>query len=215
MTNKMDLSAIRRNYESQILSCKDLDADPTIQFGLWMQTARDLDLLDATAMTLATATPQGQPSARIVLLKNFDEHGFSWYTDSRSHKGQDLAQNPQAALVFHWRDISRQVRITGRVERLGGPAADEYFHSRPEGSRFSAAASCQSSELANRAQLVNEVERLRRQHPDGKVPRPEAWIGYLLRPNYFEFWQGSDNRLHDRIVYTPIDGAWAKKRISP
>jgi pyridoxamine 5'-phosphate oxidase len=215
MTNKMDLSDVRRNYESQSISKDDLDGNPLVQFGNWMKQARELDLLDATAMTLATTTIDGQPSARIVLLKQFDEDGFCWYTDSRSQKGQELAANPRAALLIHWRDLSRQVRIQGLVEQLSAESADLYFVSRPEGSRFSAASSHQSSEVENRAVLENEVERLHGIYPDGNLPRPDTWIGYRLRPNNFEFWQGQVNRLHDRIVYTRAGDGWQMKRISP
>lgn len=215
MADKNDLADVRRNYESHAVHRSDLDADPIAQFGIWLQQARDLDVLDSTAMVLATCSSDGQPSSRVVLLKQFDDEGFCWYTDSRSQKGRELAENPRAALLFHWRDLSRQVRILGRVEQLPGDDADRYFDSRPEGSRFSAAASCQSAELRSRAQLEAEVERLHQLYSDGRVPRPPAWIGYRLRPQSFEFWQGSDNRLHDRIVYTLAGEGWTMKRISP
>ncbi len=215
MTIEVDLSDVRRDYEAHGLTRKDMDSDPFVQFGQWLQRARDLELIDATAMTLATADGSGRPSARIVLLKHFDADGFCWYTDSRSHKGRDLSQNPNAELLFHWRDLSRQVRVHGSVAPLPEADAEKYFLMRPEGSRFSAAASVQSAEIASRSQLEDEVLRLRAAYPDGDVPRPEGWIGYRLLPDYFEFWQGQDNRLHDRIVYTPIESGWQMKRISP
>lgn len=215
MALEVDLSEVRRDYESQSIGEQDLDASPIVQFEAWLQQARDLDLLDATAMTLATATRQGRPSARVVLLKQVDDRGFCWYSDARSHKGRELDANPQAALLFHWRDLSRQVRVLGTVSKLPVEQAERYFKSRPEGSRFSAAASHQSAEVANRAQLLDEVKRLRAAYPDGNVPRPPDWIGYRLVPEYFEFWQGQDSRLHDRIVYTPGESGWAKKRLSP
>jgi len=149
------------------------------------------------------------------LLKHFDVAGFCWYTDSRSQKGRELEANPQASLLFHWRDLSRQVRVHGIVARLSAEEADEYFHMRPEGSRFSAAASHQSAVIAGRSSLEAEVGRLRTAYPDGNVPRPAAWIGYRLAPDYFEFWQGQDNRLHDRIVYQPAADDWVMQRISP
>ena len=211
----MDLTDVRREYESHRILRKDMDPDPFVQFGQWMQRARDFQLLDATAMTLATSSPEGQPSARIVLLKHFDAQGFCWYTDSRSRKGQDLAANPTAELLFHWRDFSRQVRVNGSVEQLAVADAEKYFQLRPEGSRFSAAASRQSHEIESRFAIEDEVLRLRAAYPDGDVPRPDGWIGYRLVPGYFEFWQGQDNRLHDRIVYTANQGAWNMKRISP
>lgn len=215
MDIEMDLTDVRREYESHGISRKDMDSDPFVQFGRWLQRARDLELLDATAMTLATADAAGQPSARIVLLKHFDADGFCWYTDSRSQKGRELEVNPQAALLFHWRDLSRQVRVHGRVEQLPAADAEQYFLMRPEGSRFSAAASHQSAVVEGRSSLEDEVLRLRAAYPDGDVPRPPAWLGYRLLPDYFEFWQGQDNRLHDRIVYQPSGDGWAMQRISP
>ena len=190
----MDLTDVRRAYESQGISRKDMDSDPLVEFGHWLQRARDLELLDATAMTLATADRDGRPSARIVLLKHYDADGFCWYSDDRSRKGRELAENPRAALLFHWRDLSRQVRVHGEVRKLSAEAAEKYF---------------------SRQQLEDEVLRLRAAYPDGDVPRPEDWIGYLLVPDYFEFWQGQGDRLHDRIVYEPLDGGWRMKRISP
>ncbi|TNF88767.1 MAG: pyridoxamine 5'-phosphate oxidase [Gammaproteobacteria bacterium] len=215
MTIEMDLSDVRRDYEAHGITRKDMDSDPFVQFGQWLQRARDLELLDATAMTLATADAAGQPSARIVLLKHFDAEGFCWYTDSRSLKGQHLEANPNAAILFHWRDLSRQVRVHGRVRQMPADDAEKYFLLRPEGSRFSAAASIQSTEIESRSHLEDEVLRLRAAYPDGDVPRPDAWIGYRLTPEYFEFWQGQDNRLHDRIVYSPVEAGWEMKRISP
>lgn len=215
MSVDLDLNDVRRDYEAHNISRKDFDSDPIAQFGQWLQRARDLQLLDATAMTLATADREGKPSARIVLLKQVDAEGFTWFTDSRSLKGQQIKTNPNAALLFHWRDLSRQVRVHGRVELLPAIEADQYFNSRPEGSRFSAAASCQSAGVENRSQLENEVLRLRSAYPDGNVPRPEAWLGYRLKAEYFEFWQGQSNRLHDRIIYTQGGSSWAMSRISP
>ncbi len=215
MEIEMDLSDVRRDYESHGITRKEMDPDPFVQFGRWLQRARDLELLDATAMTLATADREGRPSARIVLLKHFDENGFCWYTDSRSRKGQEIDTNPQAELLFHWRDLSRQVRVNGSVEKLPAEEAERYFLMRPEGSRFSAAASSQSAVIEGRSSLEDEVLRLRAAYPDGDVPRPSAWLGYLLKPNYFEFWQGQGSRLHDRIVYEPAAAGWMMQRISP
>lgn len=215
MTIEMDLSDVRRDYEAHGISRKDMDPDPFLQFGQWLQRARDLELLDATAMTLATADAAGQPSARIVLLKHFDAEGFCWYTDSRSLKGRDLEINPNAALLFHWRDLSRQVRVHGQARAMPSEDAEKYFLMRPEGSRFSAAASNQSSAIESRSLLEGEVLRLRAAYPDGDVPRPEAWIGYRLVPEYFEFWQGQDDRLHDRIIYQAIESGWTMSRIAP
>ena len=215
VANKKDLGDYRRDYESQSIGERDLDPDPIVQFGRWLQDAIDIGAIDATAMTLATASGDGIPSARIVLLKKFDDAGFCWFSDSRSQKGQELEANDQAALLFHWRDMSRQVRVQGRVERLPAEEAEAYFHSRPNGSRFSAAASHQSSPVENRAVLESEVRRLKELFPEGNVPRPESWIGYRLKPAYFEFWQGLVNRLHDRLIYRPHQDGWSIERISP
>jgi pyridoxamine 5'-phosphate oxidase len=215
MTNPKDLSDYRREYESEGMRKAELDANPVAQFGQWLQAANDLKLLDSTAMTLATADINGMPSARIVLLKNYDERGFCWYTDSRSQKGQELSVNPQASLLFHWRDLSRQIRVQGIVETLPTSDAEAYFNSRPEGSRFSAASSCQTSTVKNRQALEDEVQRLHALYPDGDVPRPDGWIGYRLKPHYFEFWQGLVNRLHDRVSYRPSGSDWAMDRLSP
>ncbi len=215
MAIELDLSDVRRDYESHAIDKKDMDSDPFVEFGRWLQRARDLELLDATAMTLATADADGRPSARVVLLKHVDRKGFCWYTDSRSQKGRELAVNPHAALLFHWRDLSRQVRVQGTAALLPAADAEKYFQIRPEGSRFSAAASCQSAEVESRSHLEDEVLRLRAAYPDGDVPRPEAWLGYRLVPDYFEFWQGRDNRLHDRIAYVADGDSWIMKRLSP
>ncbi|MFT5224583.1 MAG: pyridoxamine 5'-phosphate oxidase [Polaribacter sp.] len=215
MTNPKDLSDYRREYESEGMRKAELDANPVTQFEQWLQTANDLKLIDSTAMTLATADVNGMPSARIVLLKNYDERGFCWYTDSRSQKGQELSVNPQASLLFHWCDLGRQVRVQGIVEKLPTSDAEAYFNSRPEGSRFSAASSCQTSTVKNRQALEDEVQRLHELYPDGNVPRPEGWIGYRLKPQYFEFWQGLVNRLHDRVSYRPDGNDWTMERLSP
>jgi pyridoxamine 5'-phosphate oxidase len=215
MSNNKDLSDYRRDYESHSIGKTDMDPDPVVQFGKWLQQAIDIGAIDATAMTLATATSEAVPSARIVLLKKFDNAGFCWYTDSRSQKGQELAANDQAALLFHWRDLSRQIRVQGRVEKLPPEEAETYFQSRPDGSRFSAAASYQSSPVESRIVLENEVQRLHESYPYGDVPRPEAWIGYRLKPVYFEFWQGLVNRLHDRLIYRRDKDSWSIERISP
>ena len=210
-----NLTDIRRDYESTPMTKDDLDVSPFNQFGSWLQFAIDQKVLDATSMLLSTATLQGVPSSRVVLLKKYDEEGFVWFTDSRSQKGQELASNPNAAILFHWRDFSRQVRIQGLVEQLPAQEAEAYFSSRPEGSRYSAASSHQSSIVDSRKELENAVSSMVEKYPDNTVPRPDAWLGYRLMPYSFEFWQGQSNRLHDRICYTRDDEQWAKTRLSP
>ena len=210
-----DYRALRREYLSKGLKRKDLDADPVIQFTHWMDRIAQTEIDDATAMTLATADQQCRPSARIVLLKHFDDKGFCWYTDHRSDKGQQLAQNPWAELLFFWPQLSRQVRIRGRVETLDDADNDRYFHERPVDSRFSAASSLQSATIASRAVLEQRIAQLKAQYPEGDVPRPKEWGGYRLRPDYFEFWQGRASRLHDRFIYRLQDQQWHIERLSP
>ena len=210
-----NLADIRRDYVSTPMSKDDLDANPFTEFGGWLQFAIDQQVIDATAMLLATATAEGIPSSRVVLLKQYDDEGFVWFTDSRSQKGQDLAANPNAALLFHWRDFSRQVRVQGVVEQLPAQVAEEYFKSRPQGSRYSAASSHQSAVVESRQALETAVSDLYEKYPDNTVPRPEAWIGYRLKPSSFEFWQGQSNRLHDRICYSRDGAQWVKTRLSP
>ncbi len=210
-----DLIEERRDYSANTLSAAELANTPLEQFRHWMKQARAAKILDASAMALATADSTGQPHVRIVLLKKVDDEGFSWYTYQQSDKGDQLAQNPQASLLFYWRELERQVRIEGRVVRLDPTNADEYFYSRPEGSRFSAAASIQSAPVENRAELQAKVAALHQQYPDGNVPRPDVWGGYQLQPTRFEFWQGRDDRLHDRFIYTKHDNAWTTQRLSP
>ena len=171
---------------------------------------------DVNAMTLATATPDGVPSARIVLLKEFDEHGFVFYSNYESQKGRELAANPRAALVFYWPDLERQVRISGRVEQVSREESERYFRSRPFGSRIGALASRQSERLTERDELEERVRRLTLQYKGDEVPLPSAWGGYRLVPATLEFWQGRPSRLHDRLRYTrAADGTWMVERLSP
>jgi pyridoxamine 5'-phosphate oxidase len=210
-----DFKALRREYVAQPLNRSDLSADPLQQFADWMQTATEYSPDDATSMTLATASASGMPSARIVLLKHFGVEGFAWYTDYRSRKGQELAENPQAELMFYWYGLERQVRIQGRVEKLSAEQGRKYFNERPVGSRLSAAVSHQSAVVASRESLEKSVETLQLQHPDGDIPYPEFWGGYRLIPTHFEFWQGRESRLHDRFSYTDVEGLWQVDRLSP
>ncbi|ASJ72211.1 pyridoxamine 5'-phosphate oxidase [Granulosicoccus antarcticus] len=207
----------RRDYTANTLRRKELASDPFTQFTQWLQDARDAKLKDATAMMLSTADAQGQPHSRVVLLKHFDTEGFSWYTFQESDKARQLAANPKASLLFYWSALERQVRIEGTVEKLDPADAEIYFQSRPEGSRFSAAASIQSSPIANREVLEHRVAELHQQHPNGNVPRPDAWGGYRIRPQRLEFWQGRADRLHDRFIYQAGDDHqnWSIQRISP
>jgi pyridoxamine 5'-phosphate oxidase len=191
-------------------------ADPLLQFGTWYAEAEQADIPEPNAMTLATADPNGRPSARIVLLKGFDRRGFVFYTDYRSRKGRELDCNPRAALVFHWMELERQVRICGAVERVDAATSLAYYRTRPLGSRLGAWASRQSAILADRALLEAELARVTAEYPDGEVPLPPHWGGYRVVPDEMEFWQGRVNRLHDRLQYTRIaEERWERVRLSP
>jgi pyridoxamine 5'-phosphate oxidase len=192
----------------------DLDPDPLRQFAAWY--AQAADAVDAPeAVVLATATAAGAPSARMVLLKGFDQRGFVFYTNYFSRKGQEIAQNPRAALLFHWTPLGRQVRIEGVVHRIDAAESDAYFRTRPPGSRLSAAASPQSRPVANRDVLEAAVAELASRHPDGDVPRPEEWGGLRLVASRFEFWQHGDDRLHDRFRYRREGEIWTVDRLGP
>lgn len=211
-----DISALRREYEAGGLHRADLSADPVEQFAHWFNEAVAVYADAATAMTLATADAQGMPAARIVLLKRFSAEGFAWFTDYRSDKGRELAENPQAELLFFWPELERQVRIRGRVQKLARAEAEAYFNQRPLGSRLSASVSCQSAPAESRAQLEMAVASMSECYPDGNVPCPEQWGGYLLLPQRFEFWQGRPSRLHDRFIYArEADHTWAIQRLQP
>ena len=220
MTNPTDTASLiepRRDYTADTLRRADLAEDPFQQFTHWLQDARDKKILDATAMMLSTADVSGQPHSRVVLLKQFDKDGFIWYTYQESDKARQLAENPKASLLFYWCALERQVRIEGTVEKLDPSDADSYFYSRPEGSRFSAAASIQSQPVENREILENRVQQLHKEHPDGNVPRPAVWGGYRIVPQRLEFWQGRADRLHDRFIFERENprAAWSIFRIQP
>jgi len=215
MSNRQDYTALRREYLASPLQRDMLQQDPVQQFAQWMEKATEVSPDDATSMTLATASASGMPSARIVLLKHFDQDGFAWYTDYESQKGRELAENPQAELMFYWYGLERQVRIQGRVERLSPEQGDQYFNERPFGSRLSAAASHQSQPVDSRETLEQNVTALADAWPDEDLPRPERWGGYRLIPTAFEFWQGRANRLHDRFRYSLVDGEWVIERLQP
>jgi pyridoxamine 5'-phosphate oxidase len=211
----MEISELRREYRAAGLDRDQLDDDPVAQFGRWFGEAERAEEIEPNAMTLATSSPDGRPSARIVLLKGFGPDGFVFFSNYASRKGDELAANPNAALVFWWPPLERQVRLEGRVERTTTEESEAYWASRPLGSRLAALASAQSQVLAGREELVRRVEELAARHRDGHVPLPEAWGGYRLVPDAFEFWQGQPNRLHDRFRYTRYQDGWLVQRLSP
>jgi pyridoxamine 5'-phosphate oxidase len=198
------------------LTKANIFANPFLQFQDWFDSAMAAKLPEPNAMTLATVAPNGQPSARIVLLKGFDETGFVFYTNYSSHKGQQLATNSAAALVFWWANLERQVRIEGEVTKVSAAQSDEYFHSRPLGSQLGAWVSDQSQTIESREKLETKLKELETQYKDKTIPRPSHWGGYRLKPTAIEFWQGRPNRLHDRFLYSLLaDGSWKIERLSP
>ena len=210
------LADIRREYASRALDEKDAHADPMQQFTLWFDEALKSQILDVNAMTLATASRKGEPSARTVLLKGTDEHGFVFYTNYDSAKGRDLADNPRASLLFFWAELERQVRINGSVTKTTRAESDQYFHSRPVESQISAASSNQSHPVAGRSQLEQRYAELAAKYKDSIVPLPDSWGGYRVKPDTIEFWQGRKSRLHDRLLYTrQADGSWTRSRLAP
>jgi pyridoxamine 5'-phosphate oxidase len=211
----MSIAHLRREYARARLDERDVDPDPLVQFHKWFDDARRAELPEPNAMTLATATPGGVPSARMVLLKAADERGFTFFTDYRSRKGQELEANPHAALVFFWGELERQVRITGTVTRVSREETEAYFRTRPRESRLGAWSSHQSTVLAGREALEARLREVSARHPGDEVPTPPYWGGYLLRPDALEFWQGRESRLHDRVRYHREAGGWRIERLSP
>ena len=211
----LDLAALRRDYALATLDERDVNADPIRQFERWFADAAAARVPEPNAMTLSTATRDGVPSARIVLLKGVDANGFAFYTDYRSRKGAELAENPLAALTFLWKEIERQVRITGSVSRVSTQESDAYFRTRPLGSRLGAWASHQSAVLASREELEARVQDVIGRFPDGDVPLPPHWGGFRVAPDEIEFWQGRPDRLHDRLLYRRGERGWEISRLSP
>ncbi len=215
MKDVIDHRDTRREYIAGELRRRDLDADPVRQFSRWLDEAHANDAVDATALSLATATKDGRPSVRIVLLKHFDREGFCWYTDKRSPAGQQITENPWAEMMFFWSGLDRQVRIHGRVKDLPDEDAEAYYRKRPFGSRISALASQQSAVIPDRDYLEKTARDLETRYADGEVPRNTAWGGYRLIPEVIEFWQGRPNRLHDRFRYRREGDEWIIERLSP
>jgi pyridoxamine 5'-phosphate oxidase len=211
----IDIAALRQEYALASLSESDVDPDPIHQFERWFADAVSARVLEPNAMTLATASRDGVPSARIVLLKGVDQRGFVFFTDYRSRKGAELTENPLAALAFLWKEIERQVRISGAVTRVSAAESESYYRSRPLGSRLGAWASHQSAVIPDRTVLEEELRKVTERYPDGNVPLPSHWGGFRIVPDEVEFWQGRPSRLHDRLRYTRADSGWTIERLSP
>ncbi len=212
-----DIANLREDYRQATLEIDEVARNPIQQFELWFQMAVNAQLKEPNAMVLATANAQGRPSARVVLLKGFNESGFVFYTNYESRKAEEMQENPYTALVFNWLELEKQVRIEGKVEKVSEAVATDYFQSRPKGSQIGAWASPQSRVIPNRAVLEQKTAELEKIYHNSEVlPRPEHWGGYLVRPNMIEFWQGRSSRLHDRIRYTlHIDNTWKIERLAP
>lgn len=209
------IADLRLNYTRQQLLETDVDPNPIAQFRVWFDEAKSADIVEPNAMTIATATKQGIPSARVVLLKGLDERGFVFYTNYDSRKGQELIDNPHASLVFWWGALERQVRIEGMVEKIADEETDAYFHRRPVSSQLGAWASEQSRVIPDREVLEQRLANLTQQYQDQAIPRPLHWGGFRVIPQAIEFWQGRPSRLHDRLLYRLEDGNWAIERLSP
>lgn len=214
--NQQEIQDLRQDYTAATLSEKDTKASPVSQFEQWFNEALAAKLHEPNAMTLATATTNGKPSARIVLLKGFNEHGFIFYTNYLSRKGKEITKNPQGALTFFWGELERQVRIEGTIEKLSKEDSERYFHSRPKGSQIGAVVSPQSQEIDGRETLEKKWSELETEYEGKEVPKPSFWGGYILNPQMVEFWQGRSSRLHDRILYKKVDKkSWKKVRLAP
>lgn len=206
------IADIRKDYRLKELSETNANQNAIDQFKVWWQEAVDSELEEVNAMTLATASADGLPSARIVLLKGFDQSGFTFFTNYNSFKAQQLAENPRACLVFFWKELERQVRVTGLIQKTDTATSDEYFNTRPEGSRIGAIASPQSQVIADRKWLEKKVEEVKQKQ---LINRPDHWGGYIVKPVTIEFWQGRSSRLHDRLLYTCEEGGWKIQRLAP
>jgi len=212
---KMSIALLRKDYSRASLSESDVASDPVVQFSKWFEEARQAQLPEPNAMSVATVGEDGRPSSRILLIKDIDHRGFTWFTNYESRKGQELRGNPYAALLFHWVELERQVRIEGRVERVSAAESESYFQSRPLKSRLGAIASRQSFPIANRQILDKQFTEIEEMHGE-MTPRPEHWGGYRLTPDRMEFWQGRSSRMHDRILYTlQPNGLWQHERLQP
>jgi pyridoxamine 5'-phosphate oxidase len=211
-----NIADIRKDYQLKSLLETDIAADPYTQFNRWWEDAVQSEIDEINAMTLATASLTGVPAARIVLLKSVSNDGFVFFTNYNSHKGKELEENPQACLVFFWKELERQVRITGRVEKVSTAESDDYFYSRPAGSRIGAWASPQSQVIASRETIENNILMYETKFGEHEIARPPHWGGYIVIPSVIEFWQGRPNRLHDRMQYSKLqERGWKIERLAP
>jgi pyridoxamine 5'-phosphate oxidase len=211
-----NIADIRKDYRLRSLSENEVDANPFLQFDTWWREASNSEIDEVNAMTLATASAEGIPSARIVLLKSYDARGFVFFSNYKSYKGMNMDENPRACLVFFWKELERQVRITGLVEKVSAAESDEYYNSRPEGSRIGAWASPQSTVITSRDWLEVQQNQYAKEFLSKPIVRPPHWGGYRVKPITIEFWQGRPDRLHDRLQYSlQENGGWMIERLAP
>jgi pyridoxamine 5'-phosphate oxidase len=211
-----NIADIRKDYRLRSLSENEVDANPFLQFDTWWREASNSEIDEVNAMTLATASAEGIPSARIVLLKSYDDRGFVFFSNYNSYKGMNMDENPRACLVFFWKELERQVRITGLVEKVSAAESDEYYNSRPEGSRIGAWASPQSTVITSRDWLEVQQNQYAKEFLSKPIVRPPYWGGYRVKPITIEFWQGRPDRLHDRLQYSlEENGGWMIERLAP
>jgi pyridoxamine 5'-phosphate oxidase len=215
MMENTDISKLRRDYLFTELDENKVKVNPFDQFNLWMEEAIRADLIDPSAMILATANKNAFPTVRVVLLKGIDEEGFIFYTNYESKKGKDILENPQASLLFFWKELERQIRISGKVKKVSEKESENYFHSRPYESQLAALASKQSSVIPSRKHLENKFDELKNNFSGKEIPLPPFWGGFKLVPESFEYWQGRENRLHDRISYLKEKNNWKIVRLAP
>jgi pyridoxamine 5'-phosphate oxidase len=209
------IKKLREDFSRGALNEDDADADPSKQFAVWMAQAVEARVPEVQAMSLCTVSPEGQPSSRIVYLREFGAHDFSFYTNYKSKKAKELEANPRAALTFFWPQLERQIRIEGDVKRSDPAGSDAYFNLRPYDSKLGAWASMQSGALKSREELEANVESMRKRYPPSEIKRPEFWGGLVLTARYYEFWQGRKSRLHDRLSYFKEGKAWRMQRLYP
>lgn len=213
MKKKGDLSSLRKEFLQSGINKEDLKSSPVEQFSLWFSQAMEADIVEPSAMSLATS--DDSIGIRTVLLKYFDEKGFVFYTNYESKKSKQMQKNPQAAILFPWLALERQVKIIGKVEKISKLESLKYFSSRPKGSQIGAWASEQSSRISSRSILIEQFESMKKKFSNGEIPLPEFWGGYRVIPQSIEFWQGRANRLHDRFIYEREEGEWTISRLSP